>query len=256
MYFDSHCHLDFEAFDGDRTAVKERACEAGVERLMVPGVEPKQWSRLRDLFSGTNTNFAYGIHPEWLTTLGESEIQSGLEQLADRLVGDGAHAVGECGMDGRIKDRVPFAKQALVFAAQLAAARETNRPAILHVLRAHGPALKVLKQVGPLERGGVVHSYSGSAELVRDYTALGYRISFAGSVTREGAERVAAAVRATPDEFLMAETDAPDQPFGGDFRNEPARVVAVVAALAKIRGQSLDHVADVTSRNAQQLFGC
>ncbi|MBZ0236062.1 MAG: TatD family hydrolase, partial [Deltaproteobacteria bacterium] len=105
--------------------------------------------------------------------------------------------------------------------------------------------------------GGVMHSYSGPAELVPIYRDLGFAFSFAGAVTRANARRPIAAARAIPDELLLAETDAPDQapgPRGASGRNEPAMVAEVVAALARVRDQPVADVAALTTANAQRLF--
>jgi TatD DNase family protein len=122
----------------------------------------------------------------------------------------------------------------------------------------HGPALSLLREFGKLPAGGVVHSYSGSAELVRDYLKLGWSFSFAGAVTRSNAKRPLDAARAVPLEHLVVETDAPFQPTGADARDrkrgDPADLRQVVEALAIARGVDVEELAGRTTANARRIF--
>jgi TatD DNase family protein len=126
------------------------------------------------------------------------------------------------------------------------------------VFRVHGPALQLLKEFGKLSAGGVVHSYSGSAELVRDYLKLGWSFSFAGAVTRSNAKRPLDAARAVPLEHLVVETDAPFQPTGADARDrkrgDPADLPQVVDAIARARGLDPEELAARTTENARRIF--
>src|SRR5262249_47569199 len=137
------------------------------------------------------------------------------------------------------------------------AARAVKRPLVVHVLRAHDAAPRILREEGAAEVGGVMHSYSGGAHLVPVYRELGVCFSFAGPVTYANAKRPIAAARAIPDELLLAETDAPDQapaPHRGG-RSEPAFVAAVIAGLAVARGTTPEAIAALTTANARRLFG-
>ena len=133
-------------------------------------------------------------------------------------------------------------------------ARALRLPLVVHVLRAHDRAPRILRDERAADVGGVLHSYSGGAGLVAVYRDLGFAFSFAGPITYPGARRPAEAARAVPDDLLLAETDAPDQsPRGG--RCEPAYVADVIAALAAARGTSTDAIAALTTANARRLFG-
>jgi TatD DNase family protein len=159
-------------------------------------------------------------------------------------------------MDGVGDRRAAYGVQAELFEAQLRLAKAHDLPIILHVLRAHEEALKILGEVGAPAVGGVVHSYSGSAELVPRYLEHGLYLSFSGSVTWHEGGRAARAVRACPLSRLLVETDAPDQ-TPRDHRpqpNEPAFLTSVVSAVAAIRGVSVTEIADVTCRNACRAF--
>lgn len=260
-------------------AAVERARAAGVSGVLLAGVDAPGWrdaavlqARLGDRLEMV---LAYGVHPEVVGELaapapagGTSRLDAQLMALARAARGeplvDGEpplprpHAIGELGLDGRdLKPASPdLALQEGVFRAQLALAREVDLPLVLHVVRAHEQALRILKRDGVPQRGGVMHSYSGSAELAADYLRLGLYISFAGPVTYPEARRVHAAVKAVPTERLLVETDAPTQtpwarrPAAG----EPAFLPDVLQALALHRGQPWTELAAVTEANARRLF--
>jgi TatD DNase family protein len=250
---DTHCHLDVAAFDADRDAVIARATAAGVVGLLIPGIRPRSWDEVRALarhHAAAGMRFALGIHPQIVPELSPDELAG---DLTARLA-DAAHdavAIGECGLDGGTG---AHALQEQIFRAHVRAARATQKPLVLHVLRAHDAAPLILREEGPV--AGVLHSYSGGPDLVGVYRDLGLAFSFAGPVTYANARRPIAAARAVPAELLLAETDAPDQApqahRGG--RSEPAFVIDVIAGLAAIRGATAQEIAALTTANARRIF--
>ena len=133
-------------------------------------------------------------------------------------------------------------------------ARARSLPMVVHVLRAHEPALDALRALGPMR--GVIHSFSGSAELAAEYVRLGWHLGFGGSLTRPNARKPAKALIATPRERIVIETDAPDQiPTGAEgSRCEPAHLGLVAARAAEVLGLSMDDLASLTAQNARSLF--
>ena len=254
---DSHCHLDIAAFDADREQVIARAVTAGVSGILVPAIRPATWEALHGLVRA-GIRIAIGIHPQAVPELAADELPAGMscDQLAARIADATrdarAIAIGECGLDGATGERE---LQEMIFRAHIRAAHLTHLPLVVHVLRAHDRAPIILRE----ERaaGGVLHSYSGGAELVPVYRDLGFAFSFAGPVTYPNARRPLEAARAVPDELLLAETDAPDQApasrRGG--RSEPAYLPEIVAGLAAARGQPVEEVARRTAENARRIFG-
>lgn len=210
-----------------------RALDAGVEKILVPGVEPAQWRRAKALReTDLELRFAVGIHPCFDGDLDE------VEPWIDRL---DAVAVGELGWDRA----APFDDARADGLIEIARAR--HLPVILHVVGAHGHAIERLRRHAPLR--GSVHAYSGSAELVDVYVGLGLHVSIGPSVLRPNARKVAAAAARVPADRLLIETDAPDQ------TPEPADVAQVAARVAAIRGVTLEAVAELTFGNAEALFG-
>ncbi len=255
---DTHCHLDVAAFDDDRAEVLARAASAGVVGLLVPAIRPRTWAALAALpaaHPAAPLAIALGIHPQVVPALAPDELA-----LVDDLAAAIARArtprvvaVGECGLDGATGDH---ALQERVFRAHVRAARELGLPLVVHVLRGHDRAIRLLTEERAGEVGGVMHSFSGPPELVPVYRDLGFAFSFAGPITWANARRPLAAARAVPDALLLAETDAPDQApeqhRGG--RSEPAMVADVIAGLARARGVEIAELAALTTGNARRVF--
>jgi TatD DNase family protein len=259
---DSHCHLDDAAFDDDRDAMFARAIAAGVRGMLIPAIRPRTWAALAALparYPIAPVAIALGVHPQIVPDLDARERALALDASALTAAIAAARtpatiAVGECGLDGATGDRET---QETIFRAHVRAARDLQLPLVVHILRVHDAAPRILREERAADVGGVMHSYSGPAEMVPIYRDLGFAISFAGSVTRANARRPILAAQAVPDDLLLAETDAPDQAPGADGprrRSEPADVADVVAALARIRGQPVDDVAARTAANARRVF--
>jgi TatD DNase family protein len=248
---DTHCHLDVPAFDADRSEVLARARAAGVTGIVVPAIRPRTWQALVELGrTHGELRIALGIHPQIVPDL-EPDERLDADAIARAVADAGACAVGECGLDGATGER-PLQEQLL--RAHVRAARTVGKPLVIHVLRAHDTAAKILREERAFEVGGVMHSYSGGADLVAVYRDLGLHVSFAGPVTYPNARKPIEAARVVPDELLLAETDAPDQSSRGG-RSEPAYVADVVAALAAARGTTADAIARLTTANARRVFG-
>jgi TatD DNase family protein len=259
---DTHCHLDLDAFDRDRAEMLARARDAGVVACVIPAIRPSTWDVLADMVGrhandGPLLRIALGVHPQVVPDLTREERDLACDpdaltqRIAELKTRVPVVAVGECGLDGATPHRE---LQEQIFAAHLAAAKMLDLPALIHVLRAHDTAPRLIRESGAR---GVLHSYSGGADLVPVYADLGLCFSLAGPVTYDNARRPLEAARAIPADRLLAETDAPDQapaPHRGG-RSEPAMVREVVAALAQARGATFAEVAALTTANATRLFG-
>jgi TatD DNase family protein len=211
----------------------QRARTAGVSGILVPGVHPAQWGPLRTFAQANGLLFGVGTHPQCL-----------VDTTAVPVDLDGAVAIGECGLDGPTP--VVMETQEAVLEGHLALARDSGLPLILHCFRAHHRLLPLLRRWAPVR--GVLHSYSGGPELVRDYVAVGLHLSFAGPVTFENARKPVASLLQVPRDRLLAETDAPDQcPRPHRGRSEPAFVVDVIRAMERLRGEDLAAALDANA---------
>ena len=145
-------------------------------------------------------------------------------------------------------------QQRFYFIEQLKLAREFELPVVIHARRAVDEVIASIRKVGV--RNGVIHSYPGSEEQARQLFNLGFSLGIGGPVTYDRAQRLRRLVKAMPIEFLLLETDSPDQP-NADYRgqrNEPARIVDVLAIVAELRGESEEVIARVTTKNAERMF--
>lgn len=249
---DSHCHFDFEAFDADREAVWRDCRARGLTGLIVPGTDPVQWQRARDLsHSRDGIWFSVGLHPWWLGCAAGQDWEAPLAAL---LQDPKCVALGECGLDKLID--TPMAEQERLLTRQLELAREWDKPAILHCVKAHNPLIRLLKQ-HPLPRGGVVHAFTGSTEIAETYWKMGFRLGVGGSITYPRARKTRAAVAVLPEQALLLETDAPDMPLAGrqGERNSPQYLEVIARELADLRQVSVEQISRQTSVNARQLFG-
>jgi TatD DNase family protein len=249
--FDSHCHLDATEFDADRAQVLGRARAAGVTGQVVPAVDAAGWPELRRICAAECDLYpAYGLHPMCL----ERHRPEHLEQLVEWIERERPCAIGECGLDYHVEGLDPQT-QRFYFERQLRLAREHDLPLVLHARKAVEEVIHTLRRVGGLR--GVVHSWSGSEEQAHQLWQLGFHLGIGGPVTYERARRLRRIVATMPLEFLLLETDAPDQPLSGHpgERNEPARVADVARVVAQLRGVEVDEIALATRANAMRLFG-
>lgn len=247
---DSHCHLDVAEFDADRGDVLARARAAGVTRQVVPAIGAAGFARLRDLCRAESGLYpAYGLHPMYLA----QHRPEHLDELAAWIERERPVAVGECGLDFYIEG-FDAETQRGYFRRQLELAREFGLPVVLHARRAVDEVIATLRSVGTLS--GVVHSFSGSMEQAHQLWTMGFCIGLGGPITYPRAQRLRGLVAAMPLEFLLLETDSPDQPLLGHQgrRNEPSLLTEVCACAAALRQVDSEEIAAATTRNAERLF--
>jgi len=237
--------------------VLARAWEAGLRGILIPAIGPDAWESLLGLPGrDPRLQVALGIHPQHLPELPEADDGPALERLDGLLTRGGAVAVGECGLDGPSAPGAPMERQLRVLDAHAHLARKHRLPLLVHCQRAHPVLEDWLGRVALPEAGVVLHSYSGGPGRVAAYVARGCHLSYAGPVSWAEARKPLEALRLTPRDRLLVETDAPDQapaPHRGG-RNEPAFLVSVVEAIAAALGDSVTSTGALLSDNARRLF--
>jgi len=247
---DSHSHFDVDEFDADRDVVLARARDSGVRRQIVAGIARDGFEKLRDLCAANDGLYpTYGLHPLFLA----QHKPEHLDELETWIEREHPVAVGECGLDFYVEG-LDVEEQYRYLDRQLVMAREHDLPVILHGRRAFDDIAAAIRRVGNLR--GVVHSFAGSQEQANQFWKLGFHIGIGGPVTYERAHRLRGIVRDMPLEFLLLETDSPDQPLCGHQgrRNEPAMLVDVCRTIAELRGVDADEIANATTRNCESLF--
>lgn len=250
---DTHCHLGDEPLCRDVAAVLSRARAAGVEALVVPGVDEAS-SRTAVALAEAHPDVwaAVGFHP-WRVAAGLTVDLDLLGRLAThpRVV-----ALGEVGLDGALDlPNLPAQREAL--RAQVALARELQLPVLIHSRGATDQLLDVLGAEARAVDPGVLHSFGGSAETARELVKRGWVLGVGGVVSRPWSKRARAAIASVPLEHLVLETDAPWigtrlVPKGAV---EPCHVAEVRAALASLQGVDEATVERVTTATARRVLG-
>ena len=253
-WFDSHCHVDEENFDADREAVLARMAENGVTRFAVIGSDMAT-SRRCIAFAAAHRGCvaAVGIHPHEAKGFQPED----LTELREMIISGQAKLIGEIGLD-YYYDLSPRNVQAEVCRRQMELAWELKVPVAFHIRDAHGDMLDLMRDMRDRLTGGIIHCFSGSPEMAREYLKLGYYISFAGPLTFKKAPKLQETAKLVPRDRLLIETDSPylaPEPRRGR-RNEPVNVVYVGLKLAELRGESPEDVAAYTTENARRIYRC
>jgi TatD DNase family protein len=253
---DSHCHLADEAFEADLDAAIARAVEAGVAGALciLAAGDDAEAARARGVRAKWDAvQFATGVHPHAAGAYAGRAIDAAAMTKAHAAAFE-ARGVGEIGLDYHY-DFAPRDVQREVFAAQLALARELDRPVIIHTREATDDTFAILQESGGVR--GVFHCFTGDTAMARRALDSGFYLSFAGIVSFPKAESLRDAARIVPEDRLLIETDSPylaPVPYRGK-RNEPAYVARVLDALAAARGETRVRLAEQTSHNFVSLFG-
>lgn len=248
LIIDTHAHYDDSRFDGIRDRLLTSLHENGVDRIITCAVDGK--SAEATLAIADKYGFVYaavGIHPE--------NIESGtsLDKIR-RLAGhEKCVAIGEIGLDYYYTDDNKE-EQKQIFENQVVLANELNLPVIVHDREAHGDTLEILKKHKPK---GVLHCFSGSAEMAAEVIKIGMYIGVGGSVTFKNARKLPEVIKAIPFERLLLETDCPylcPEPYRGKLCHS-GYITLTAEKIAEISGKERDNVLNVTSENAKKLFG-
>ena len=251
MLFDTHAHMDDEAFLSDREQLLSALPEQGICLLMNPGCSLAS-SGHASLLSQTYDYIyaAVGSHPDAADEVNEEVLEEyrKLCKLNPKI-----RAIGEIGLDYHYED-IPREIQLKAFRAQMALARELNLPVIVHEREAHEDGMAVVREFP--EVTGVFHCYSGSAEMARQLVEKGWYIGFTGVLTFKNARKTIEVASSIPLDRIVLETDCPymsPEPFRGK-RNDPGKLYRMAEKLAEIRGLPLEEIHRITTENGKRLY--
>lgn len=251
--FDTHAHLNLDAFEGTLDETIRRARETGVEGICVIGIDLESSRRACDL-AAAYPGYLYAVVGIQPNSAAEAEPTdwAAIEELAAY---PGVRAVGETGLDCYWDD-TPLAVQHEYFDRHLALARATSLPMVIH-MRESGDLIVEQLRRQPSVPNGIMHSFTGDWPLAQACLDLGLHISFAGMVTFKKSDELREVARRVPDDRLLVETDSPylsPEPLRGKRPNEPARVEHTLRCLADVRGVAAEALAEITTANARRLF--
>jgi TatD DNase family protein len=247
---DSHCHLDFPEFEGKLGEVREEMRANGVTHALCISVELPKFPKVLALAEAHDNFFAsVGVHPDH-----EAEIVE-----ATRLVELARHprviAIGETGLDyHRLSGDLEWQRER--FRTHIRAARECGKPLVIHTRDAAEDTLRIMREEGAGEVGGVMHCFTETQAVADGALALGFHISFSGIVTFKNAGHLRDIARTVPLDRLLVETDSPylaPVPHRGKT-NRPGLVRHVAEEVARLRGLSPEAVAKATTANFFRLF--
>ena len=252
MIFDTHAHYDDEAFDSDREELLRSIPGAGVGRVVNIAASVQSIDECLDMAHRFEHVYcALGIHPEHCGEM-DDEI---LEKVRAGLSDSKAVAVGEIGLDYYWPE--PDREiQKYWFARQLQLAAEVDMPVVIHSREAAADTMRIMKENHAERIGGVVHCYSYSAELAKEFVKMGFYIGIGGVLTFKNARKLVEVAREIPLERLLLETDCPylaPVPFRGK-RNSSLYLPYVVEKLAQIKEISGEEVIRVTEENAEKMY--
>ena len=248
---DSHCHLDFEDFQGRVPEVLAEMQSAGVSHALCVSVTLEDFPAVLALAEAHPNLFAsVGVHPDYPDAGTVSP---------DDLVRLAGHpkvvAIGETGLDYyRLQGDLAWQRER--FRAHIRAARECGKPLIIHTRAAADDTLRIMREEGAHEVGGVMHCFTESREVADAAVDLGFHISFSGILTFRNAAELRDVARVVPLTRILVETDSPylaPSPYRGK-RNQPAYVRYVAEELARVREIDFEVAAEATSSNFFRLF--
>ena len=250
MLFDSHAHLNDEAFDQDRAELLETFKDAGVGLVMNAGCS------LESSREGIALAEAYpwiycsvGTHPDTADEVNEEVLEVYRQMCKHPKV----KAIGEIGLD-YYYETIHRDAQMRAFRIQMQLAEELDMPVIVHERDAHDDGMSIVKEFPNVK--GVFHCYSGSAEMARQLVNMGWYIGFTGVLTFKNARKAVETAASIPLERILLETDCPymaPEPYRG-MRNHPVYLPRMAEKLAQIRGIPVEDVIRVTTENAKRLY--
>ena len=252
MIFESHAHYDDDAFDEDREELLTSLREHGIDKVINVGSSIDNCKATLQLMKQYFFIYgAMGVHPSETGELNEENFTWLREQCAvDKVV-----AVGEIGLDYHWKEPEVHI-QKLWFERQMELAREVKHPVIIHSREAAKDTLDMMQALRAEEIGGVIHCYSYTKEIAREYLQMGYYFGIGGVITFQNAKKLKEAVEYIPIDRILLETDSPylaPEPNRGK-RNSSLNLPYVAREIAAIKGISYEDVVRITEENAERLF--
>ncbi len=253
MLFDTHAHLNDDAFIDDLEETVQRAREAGVKLINIVGFDDKSIKRAIEISNQYKEMYlTVGWHPVEAIDFTDEKYEM-IKNLA--LTNEKVIAIGEIGLD-YYWDKSPKDIQQQVFRKQIQLAKEVNKPIVIHCRDAMNDVLKILQEENAKEVGGIMHCFSGSVESMNIALKENFHISLGGPVTYKNAKTPKEVAKACPIDRLLIETDCPyltPTPYRGK-RNETSYVKYVAQEIADIREMSYEKLGEETFNNACKLF--
>ena len=248
MFIDTHCHL-YDEYYSDMDRVIQNAVKNNVKRVIVNGCDMKSNKEVLELIKKYDIVYgALGFHPTELDGISDEE----LKWLDDNLDNSKIVAVGEIGLDYHY-DETDREKQQYFFRKQLEIAKKHNLPVIVHSRDSIQDTYNILKDSSVK---GVLHCYSGSLEMAREFIKIGYFLGVGGIITFKNAKNIINVINNIGLEYILLETDSPylaPEPYRGRT-NEPAYIPIIASKIAALKGVSISEVERITTGTTRGIF--
>lgn len=248
---DVHCHLESVEFEGILDGIIADSAAAGIVKLITSSITPSGWPLSESIAARYPlVAFTLGVHP-WYCTPEDHEAIPLLAGAARR----GAVAIGEIGLDRKTSLR-DMDIQMSIFEEQLKIARDINLPVMVHCRGAFDDLRSAVRRIGMPVSGGVLHNFSGSAEIAAEFIRYGFSFSFGGVLTYRNSTRKEKVLKRVYPDHMLLETDSPDIPpvEAPSKTNVPSNIRHVLRAAAEMLGVSEEIIAEKTTGNAERIF--
>ena len=249
--FDTHCHFDFPQFDANRKKLVEKAEEAGISGILIPGVKRAGWRGIRQITATYSIcHTALGLHPMFI----DEHKDTDLHDLEMALSVGPIAAIGEIGLD-YYNAGSNRSLQTHFVSAQISIARAAELPVVLHVRKAHDEMLKILS-LQSFNCGGIVHAFNGSEHQAQKYCDMGFKLGFGGAMTYPRAAKLHRLAANLPLDSIVMETDAPDMPpvTCRQSYNTPLHLFDNFRSLVTLRKEPAAKLAKQTTINALDVL--
>lgn len=248
---DVHCHLESDLYKNNLDEIIRESNEAGIIKLITSSIIPEQWpisQKISEKYE--SVEYALGIHP-WYIKKEYYHLLSGLINISS----SGACAIGEIGLDKKI-DKTDFEMQIQFFKAQLEIAADADLPVIVHCRGAYNELIEILKKFNNSKISGIIHSFSGNAEIAKILIKHNFSFSFGGSLTFRNSKKKQEALKIIYPHYFLLETDSPDIPPVEINRgtNYPKYIHYNLLAASEIIGLPVEEIAETSFLNAVKIF--
>lgn len=264
MFIDSHSHWSDPRYTPEIVeSLLKKARGLDIAEFMLGGVDPADWQRQLELKWQYPESFhlCFGLHPYFVSKNSGLDCEVALDDLVKLI--DKSLGLGETGLDfrdkilesGGLSQEEAMAHQIEYFENQIEIAKVYDKPMILHIVQAHEKALQIFEMWGVPERKGMVHAFNGSYETAMKYIDLGFMISIGGAVTFDKHHKLHGATAHIPAEFLLVESDSPDQaPQNWAGLNDSSSLWQIADKIGNLRGKTAEEILEISTGNFKKLF--
>jgi TatD DNase family protein len=264
MFIDSHSHWSDPRYTPEIVeSLLKKARGLNITEFMLGGVDQADWQRQLELKSMYPETFhlCFGLHPYFVSNTSRLDCEMALDALVKMI--DKSLGLGETGLDfrdkilesGGLSIEEAMAHQIDFFENQIELAKVYRKPLVLHIVQAHEKALQIFEMWGVPERKGMIHAFNGSYETAMKYIDLGFMISIGGAVTFDKNQKLHQAAARIPAEFLLVESDSPDQaPQNWVGLNDSSSLWQIADRIGNLRGKSAEDILEISMGNFKKLF--